>query len=399
MSNPPSLTPASLSRWRSPSLRVTSKVEGVNHASWIELFFDLVFVVVIEELSHYLSEHLSLVGFLQFAALFVPCWWAWVLFTFYADRYDTDDVPHRLLILSGMLAAIFLAATVHHAFGNSGVGFVWSYVAIRSIVLLLYMRSVMHVAVAWANLRLYLTSYLPSTMLWIASLWFDGIPRYSLWALAMSIELAVPIAGSRLLVKTPAHPSHLPERFGLLTLIVLGEAIISVASATANLNGNVIQILAAVGGFVIAASLWWLYFSFLESSIRIRSIASVHLYNYGHLPILLGLTTIAVGVGHTIQEVDQPVLETGTRWALCGGMALYSLAIAIIMFTACRRQVTIYSFALILVALGLAIFGAGLPPLAIEGFLITALVVKVSVDIFSAPPSPEASEDEGSAEL
>ncbi|MDZ8260029.1 low temperature requirement protein A [Nostoc sp. ChiQUE01b] len=83
---------------------------------------------------------------------------------------------------------------------------------------------------------------------------------------------------SRLLVKTPVHPSHLPERFGLLTLIVLGEAIISVATGTANLNGNVVPILAAVGGFAIAASLWWLYFSFLESAIRIRGIASVHLY-------------------------------------------------------------------------------------------------------------------------
>lgn len=393
MSNPPSLVPASLSRWRSPRLRVTSEGEGVNHASWIELFFDLVFVVVIEQLSHYLSEHLSLVGFWQFAALFVPCWWAWVLFTFYVDRYDTDDVPHRLLILSGMLAVIFLAATVHDAFGNSAVGFVWSYVAIRSIVLLLYVRSIKHVAVAWANLRLYLSSYVPSTLLWLASVWFDGVGRYSLWALAMSIELAAPIIGSRLLVKTPAHPSHLPERFGLLTLIVLGEAIVSVASGTSNLNGNIVQILAAVGGFVIAASLWWIYFSFLESSIRIRGIASVHLYNYGHLPILLGLTTIAVGVGHTIQEVAQPALETGTRWALCGGVALYALSIIAVMFSACRRQVTIYAIALIAVALGLAIFGAKLPPLAIEGLLIMGLVAKVSVDIFKVSPSHSANQD------
>jgi low temperature requirement protein LtrA len=92
MSNSPS------GRWRAPQLRVTIESEGINHASWIELFFDLVCVIVIAELSNYLSEHLSFSGFVQFAALFVPCWWAWVLFTFYIDRYDTDDVPHRSLV-------------------------------------------------------------------------------------------------------------------------------------------------------------------------------------------------------------------------------------------------------------------------------------------------------------
>lgn len=71
--------PSVLNRWRTPRLRVSHEAEGVNHASWIELFFDLVFVVVIEELGHYLSEHFTLAGFGQFVTLFVPCWWAWVL--------------------------------------------------------------------------------------------------------------------------------------------------------------------------------------------------------------------------------------------------------------------------------------------------------------------------------
>jgi low temperature requirement protein LtrA len=84
-------------RWRTPSLRSSSDEEQLRHASWVELFFDLVFVVVISELSHTLAAHLSWVGFLQFAALFVPCWWAWTIYTFYVDRYDTDDVLYRVL--------------------------------------------------------------------------------------------------------------------------------------------------------------------------------------------------------------------------------------------------------------------------------------------------------------
>ena len=146
----------SSSRWRTPQLRVAVEGEGIGHASWIELFFDLVFVNVIAELTHYLSEHLSLLGFIQFVALFVPCWWAWVLFTFYIDRYDTDDVPHRLLILGGMLTAIFLAGTVHEAFGSRAVGFVLSYVTIRSFVLLMYRNSL---GIMWRDYAIYVVNY------------------------------------------------------------------------------------------------------------------------------------------------------------------------------------------------------------------------------------------------
>ncbi|NEU71075.1 low temperature requirement protein A [Hassallia byssoidea VB512170] len=368
-------------RWRQPRLRVDSDEEGLRHASWIELFFDLVFVVAIAELSHTLETHLSLIGFLQFAALFVPCWWAWTLFTFYADRYDTDDVVHRLLILSGMLAIIFLAANVHNAFNNGAIGFTLAYVATRSIVLMLYIRVVQYVSVARANLNLYLRSYIPSTILWLASIAFGEPTRYILWAIAMTIELLTPILGSRLLTGTPVHPSHLPERFGLLTLIVLGEEIVSVASTTAGGNWDLLPTIAAVFGFAIAACLWWLYFNFLETAVIIRGIRSVHVYNYGHLPIVMGLALVAVGTEHTIHEASHHVLSFGARWALCGGVALYMLSISIISVTACRRNFSWLMVASVAIALTLAIFGGLLPALTLQGLLLAMLVIKVSIEI------------------
>jgi low temperature requirement protein LtrA len=376
------------SRWRRPSLRIESTAEGVGHASWIELFFDLVFVVVIAELSHSLEQHLTLAGFLQFAALFVPCWWAWVIFTFYADRYDTDDVIHRLLILSGMLSVMFLAGNIHNAFTQGWTGFVLSYIAIRSIVLLLYVRAARHVPAAAANLKLYLTSYLPSTILWLLSITFPPA-RYLLWAMAMAIELIVPIAGSKLLAGTPVHPSHLPERFGLVTLIVLGESIVSVAAATADTNWQLSSTIAAVGGFAIAACLWWLYFNFLETAVIIRGIGSVHVYNYGHLPILMGLTLVAVGTQRTILEVNESVLAAGSRWALCGGVALYLLSIGFIWISGCRRRVTGVFIGSVAVSIGLAVAGGLLAPLAVEGLLLLVLVTKVSFDIFRSRSTGE----------
>lgn len=225
MTQPLTHPPTSVSRWKRPRLRIATDGEESNHASRIELFFDLVFVVVISELSHTLEQHLSWNGFIQFAALFVPCWWAWVLVTFYVDRYETDDPPHRVLILSAMLAVTFLAATVHNAFSTGFVGFVLAYVTIRSIVLGLYLRATYYVPVARSSLKVYLASYVPSTSLWLGSLLFSVPTRYWLCGIAMTIELLIPILSSRTLAGTPAHPSHLQERFGLFTLIVLGESI------------------------------------------------------------------------------------------------------------------------------------------------------------------------------
>ncbi len=185
MTQPLTQTSTAASRWKSPRLRVASEEEESNHASWIELFFDLVFVVVIAELSHMLEQHLSWIGFLQFTASFVPCWWVWVLVTFYVDRYNTDDPPHRLLILTGMLAVIFLAANVHNAFDTGAVGFVLAYVTIRTIVLGLYFRATRYVQAARPNLKLYLASYIPSTSLWLGSLAFPDPTRYWLWGAAM----------------------------------------------------------------------------------------------------------------------------------------------------------------------------------------------------------------------
>jgi low temperature requirement protein LtrA len=377
-------SPISSFSWKSPRLRVDSDGEGSDRASWIELFFDLVFVVVIAELSHTLEEHLDWTGLIQFAGLFVPCWWAWVLVTFYVDRYETDDPLHRLSILAAMLATIFLGANVHNAFDSGAIGFVLSYVAIRSIVLVLYWRATRYVRSALSNLKLYLASYLPSTSLWIASIAFSAPTRYWMWGMAMAIELLIPILGTRILARTPNHPSHLQERFGLFTLIVLGESIVSVASATANGSWNLWATGAAIAGFGIAACLWWLYFNFLETAVAIRGIGSVHVFNYGHLPIVMGLALTAVGTKQAIAEAAKgTVLAGGARWALLGGVALSMSAIAMITVFGCRKRFSWQMVGTIALVLGLAILGQNLLAIALEGLLLLLLMAKVSRQVMT----------------
>lgn len=102
--------------WQPPQLRIDRNGETERHATWLELFYDLVFVVTITQLSHTLSANISLSGVLSFVALFVPVWWAWIGATFYATRFDTDDVGHRLLTLFQMMAITALAINIERGF-------------------------------------------------------------------------------------------------------------------------------------------------------------------------------------------------------------------------------------------------------------------------------------------
>lgn len=386
---------------RPPRLRALEEAGGERHATWTELFFDLVFVVAIAELAHLLHDDPTPVGFLRFGALFVPCWWAWVLFTFYSDRFDTDDIAHRLSMLAGMLAVVALAVNLHDAFTGGWTGFVLSYLLVRSIVLALYLRAARYVPAARANLALLLVSYVSGTGLWLLSIFVPAPLRYALWAVGMTIEVTAPIVGMKLFARGAAvSASHLPERFGLFTIIVLGEAVVAVATGTAGTNWRPASVVAAIAGFGIAACLWWAYFAFLERAVVIRGPWSVHLYNDGHLPILAGLTMVGVGIQFAIEGAGAAPLAAGPRWALCGGVALY-LATTSALYLATTRTLRNVGLGVSLtiagVALALAIFGGMLPALALEGVLLIALVGLVGYKILhlAAEEAEERARGEG----
>src|SRR5919197_5618673 len=125
-----------------PRLRTASaELYEERHATWLELFLDLVFVVAIAELGTSFAQHVSARGFLVYLGLFVPIVWAWAGFTFYATRFDTDDLVYRLLTLLGMFAVAGLASTVPDALHGGQIGFALSYACIRIVIVLLYGRA------------------------------------------------------------------------------------------------------------------------------------------------------------------------------------------------------------------------------------------------------------------
>ena len=153
--------------------------------------------------------------------------------------------------------------------------------------------------------------------------------RYLLWGVALVIELSAPWVGRHQIARAPIHASHLVERFGLFTLIVLGESVISVAQGvakgTAQGDWTAAMATAAVAGFLVVASLWWLYFDRLDDG-TIRSVLRGLIWNYAHLPLLAGLVSVALGIEYAVREAATGQLERTTALALGAGTALYLLA-------------------------------------------------------------------------
>ena len=317
-------------RWlRPPQLR-TLDDQGERHATWLELFFDLVFVISIAEVAHTLEDYRTLADFLGTAGLFVAVWWAWVGYTVYADRFDTDDVAHRALVLAGMLAVIAMALSVHDALHGGSARFAVAFVAVRGIVLLLNARARRHAAPARPLLNLFLAAFSTGAALWLLSVFVPEPARYVLWGVALVIELSAPWVGRRQIVKAPVHTSHLVERFGLFTLIVLGESVVRVAQGAADVDDWTTATLAAAGGgFLLVAGLWWLYFDRLDEG-AVRSVLRGLVWNYTHLPLLAGLVSVAVGTEYAIRDAAGGQLERSTTAALGGGTALYLLSTVVI---------------------------------------------------------------------
>jgi low temperature requirement protein LtrA len=313
---------------------LTEKENSSNNANrratWLELFYDLVFVVVIFQLAHNLEEDFSLYGFLGFLALFVPVWWSWIGAVFYATRFDTDDLGHRILVLLQMVGAAALAVNVSDGLGNNSVGFALSYAAIRIILVLEYIRAGKNNSFSPATplIRLYTRGFLCAAILWIISAFIPPPFRFILWGIGLAIDFATPFtAGRRLYSQFAPHISHLPERMGLFTIIVLGESVLEVVVGVQNRGFDIYSMSMLGLGLSIPFSLWWLYFDSVDGApIRaLREKGRIGLYSlwlFGHFPLVVAITLLGVGLGYITSNAHGLALSYSEQWLVCGGVAL-----------------------------------------------------------------------------
>jgi low temperature requirement protein LtrA len=369
---------------RPPRLRTLDG--GERHASYLELFFDLVFVVAIAQLAHELVLDHSLGGFAVFAGLFLPVFIAWQGFSVYADRFDTDDVVFRVVILAGMLAILALAVQVPDAAGGDSSGFVVAYVVLRSLMIALYLRAYRHVPDARPLIVRYTGGYSLGVGLWILSLALDSPERYALWGVALAWEYSLPWLYRRLHAFIPVNVSHLPERFALFTIIVLGESLLAVALGVAGRDWEASAAVVAALGFVVAAAIWWTYFGSGIVLALERSTTAILVFAYAHIPLLVALTAVGAGITLAIEQSAEG-LDAGARWALAGGAAAYLACV-----TVTQRSLvlglhpgTVRSR---LVAIGLliafALFGGELDAVVFTALTTAVLVAVVVFKLWSA---------------
>ncbi|WP_199174923.1 low temperature requirement protein A [Halegenticoccus soli] len=389
---------------RPPRLRSGEGVDDDRHATWLELFFDLVFVVAVAELAHTLSAHLSVAGVLGFVALFVPVWWAWIGSTFYATRFDTDDVEYRLLTAVEIFGVIALAVNIHDGLGSTSAGFALAYAGVRGVLVFKYYRAMRHIPEARPLTTRFARGFGLAALIWFASAFVPVPYRFGLWAIGLAVDFGTPISAGTLHAELPPHPSHLPERFGLFTIIVLGEAIVGVVGGIAAQEWTATSVLIGAFGTAIAFSLWWIYFDNHDGSAVRAAQAEGRIWTYQewlylHLPLVVGLTAAGVGVLHVLSGDLAAPLPPAERWLLCGSLALCLATLGLLHRTTleCAGDLrpgagaSLYRFGAAGFVLLVALVGGSLPPVALVGLLALACAAQVGADLRAREPEAVAS--------
>jgi low temperature requirement protein LtrA len=367
-----------------PRLRTRgSGIDEMRRATWLELFFDLVFVAAVSQLANALAAQPTTARFFEFLGLFVAVWWAWMGFTFYANRFDTDDLVYRLLMLAAMFGVAVLATTIPSVFRGDTHGFPLAYIAVRLVLVVLYARASRHVPEARTLTDTLLVLFSLSILIWAASLAFDRPWAYVLWGIALCIELAAPIRGWRAIRDAPVDRRHLPERFGLLTLIVLGESVLAVVLGVSKVSWDAGSAAAAFGGFLIAAAIWWIYFDFLdEGALTARGIVGGLTYVYMNYFVVAGLAALGAGVKLAILAAGGDHHYDDTGWILCAGLALSMFGLGVIQLVAGTMVIdSDVVLRLSTAAIALLLIPLDSSPLADVWVLAVALVAQVVFEL------------------
>ena len=399
--------------WQTPQLRTDEEEERERKTSWLELFYDLVFVAVVAELSHALAGDLTPGGVLRFVLLFVPAWWIWIGGTFYTDRFETDDVSHRLFTFLQMLAVAGLAYNVHDGMGASSRGFALSYVAGRLIIIYLWLRGGYHSPAARPMTNRYNAGFALSVLLWLVSLAVPPPWRFVLWGLGLAIDLVTPITTFEIQRRLPRlSSSHLPERFGLFTLIVLGESVIAVVGGTsARHDLDPLTMLAGALGLALAFGFWWIYFDQVAGRRRRANPWAFMGWAYTHMALLMALTATGAGILNLLSfegtgGTGGAPLPTGVRWLVCGAVAATLLALGVIELATMSdeparepRQRTV-RFGAAAAALLLGALGGVLHPVALLGLLLLLCAGQVVLGLlgWGVPGTARATEQAEAAE-
>ena len=290
------------SGWRTRMI-ARSPHETHRVATPLELFFDLVFVVAIAQaaggLHHAVAELHVVEGLIGYLMVFFAIWWAWMAFTWFASAYDCDDVPYRLLVFVQIAGALLMAAGITAMFETRtpNVAVVGGYVVMRLALVVQWLRVSVSDAQRRTTARRYAAGIVVLQTAWVAMLL---VPEYWLpgFLVLGALDVSLPMWAERA-SPTTWRPHHITERYGLLTLIVLGESILAANEAiqSAIAAGAALSELVPliVGGLLIVYSMWWLYFDRPVHDL-LTSIQKAFFWGYGHYFVFASAAAVGAGL-------------------------------------------------------------------------------------------------------
>ncbi len=378
--SPATAEPAGLV-WRRPMVARAAR-EAHRAATPLELLFDLCFVVAVAQaaarLHHALAEGHAAAGVLGYAMVFFAIWWAWMNFTWFASAYDCDDVPYRIATLVQIAGVLVLAAGVPRAFDARDFTVVTlGYTLMRLALVAQWLRAAHEYPAGRRTARRFAAGVSACQVGWLCLLALPAGWRVAGFPALVLAELAVPVWAERA-GRTAWHPRHIAERYGLFTLIVLGESVLAATVAVqsaldAHQAGPGLFAIAS-GGLLTVFSMWWLYFAKPAHRLLVSNRAAF-LWGYGHYLVFASAAAVgaglAVAVDHATHHARLPAWGAGA--AVTVPVALYLLTVWILHVRPHRVGPARTAAFPAAAALVLAATPTGQPVLA-TGLLLAALV-------------------------
>ncbi len=330
----------SFRRWWQPP-RKTSEREAERTVTFLELFYDLVYVVLVAELAHALSTHVNWEGVAGFAFLFLLVWVAWSNGAIYHDLHGNNDIRTRLFTFLQMYTVAAMAVFAHAALGASSVGFALSFAAYQLIMTYLWWRTGVHDPDHRPLSSPYSLAFLASALLFVSSVFVPAPWRFYLWGIALLLSLLLPLItlnlryrDSRVQVEIDRSFAVSPsavERFGLFTIIVLGEVIVGVVRGVAGQQDLTWTVgVTAALGMLIAISLWWIYFDSISQHAPKSRRSAVAAWMYLHLFMTMGIVATGAATLNVVEHAGEQ-LPAEVGWLLVGAIALALVCIALLM--------------------------------------------------------------------
>jgi low temperature requirement protein LtrA len=310
----------------------TREIETEQRVTHLELFFDLVFVFAITQVTGFLVHDPTAEGLLRGLFLLGALWWAWASYAWLTNTLDPEEGAVRIAMFGSMGAMMIVALATPHAFDVDGVVFGIAYFVARALHVVLY------VIAGWndpdlerAVLRIAPSALLGAALIVVAG-FLDGPAELAVWGTALAIDyLWVLVTGMR---GWRLSPEHFVERHGLILIVALGESVVAIGIGAGELELDAGIILPVLLGITVICSLWWSYFDWAvyvvqaqlaERTGEDRALLARDAYSYLHLPMVAGIVLFAFGLETTLAHAESP-LEIVAAIGLCGGLALYFAA-------------------------------------------------------------------------